>query len=61
MTRASATCAGMNGTAPATGFLGAMQMILGGSWDSSTLYTSLIQMKIHEYVFFMGGGAGLSN
>ncbi len=59
ITWASATHAGTNGTAPAAGFSGTMRMILGGSWDSSTLYTSLIQMKIHEHVFFTGGECGV--
>ncbi len=58
MTQASVTRIGTNGMAPATGFLGVMRMILGGLWDLSTLYTSLIQMKIHEHVFFMGGMQG---
>ena len=59
MTRVSATCARMNGTAPAAGLSDAMRMILGGSWDSSTLYTSLIQMKIHKHVFTGWGGCGV--
>ena len=60
MTRALVTRAGTNGMAPTAGLSDAMWMILGGSWDSSTLYTSLIQMKIHKHVF-TGGDAGLSN
>ena len=57
MTCASATHARTNGTAPATGLSDAMRMILGRSWDSSTLYTSLIQMKIHKHVFTGWGGS----
>ncbi len=61
MMRASVTRAGTNGTAPTAGLLDAMRMILGGSWDSSMLYTSLIQMKIHKHVFTGWGGGELSN
>ncbi len=59
MMRALATRAGTNGMAPAAGLSDAMRMILGGSWDSSTLYTSLIQMKIHKHVFTGWGGRGV--
>ncbi len=57
MTRVLVTRARTNGMAPDAGLLEAMRMIWGGSWDSSTQYTSLIQMKIHEHVFTgLGGG-----